>query len=152
MDRNELAEKFNRRGEYSESRHVYLVAPDKLYDMPRLIYQGQQAARYIAEARAMIETMEAYQQLLYDRVQLLETAPYHLEIILKRERRYDGKVWYWLTLQKVREVDCTEPEILDQKKYPGSERHAALKAFSDYQKTHPGIVAIKDIQKSAWER
>ena len=151
MTKEELARHFASRGEYSATHHLYLVSPDKLSDMNRISYQGGQAARNIKEAQAVIETMQAYQQLLYARVQLLETAPYHLEVILKREKRYDGKVWYWLTVRKVREVDGVEPETLEQTKYPGTERSKALKDFAAYQKSHPGIIAVKDIEKSKWE-
>lgn len=152
MTKEELARRFASRGEYNATCHIYLVSPDKLSDMNRISYQGAQAARYIKEAQAMIETMQAYQQLLYDRVQLLEMAPYHLEVILRREKRYDGKVWYWLTVRKVREVDGVEPETLEQTKYPGTERSKALKDFAAYQKSHPGIIAVKDIEKGKWER
>lgn len=151
MTKEELARHFASREEYSATEYVHLVAPDKLSDMRRISFQGAQAARYIKEAQAVIETMQAYQQLLYARVQLLETAPYHLEVILKREKRYDGKVWYWLTVQKVREVDGVEPETLEQTKYPGTERSKALKDFAAYQKSHPGIIAVKDIEKGKWE-
>lgn len=152
MTKDELARHFASRVEYSATPHIYLAHPDTLNDMHRINYQGGQAARYIKEAQAVIETMQAYQQLLYERVQLLETAPYHLEVILSREKRYDGKVWYWLTVRKVREVDGVEPETLEQTKYPGTERSKALKDFSAYQKSHPGIIAVKDIEKSKWER
>lgn len=152
MTKEELARRFASRGEYNATCHIYLVSPDKLSDMNRISYQGAQAARYIKEAQAVIETMQAYQQLLYDRVQLLEMAPYHLEVILRREKRYDGKVWYWLTVRKVREVDGVEPETLEQTKYPGTERSKALKDFAAYQKSHPGIIAVKDIEKGKWER
>ncbi len=152
MTKEELTRRFASREEYSATEYVHLVAPDKLSDMHRISFQGAQAARYIKEAQAVIETMQAYQELLYDRVQLLETAPYHLEVILKREKRYDGKVWYWLTVHKVREVDGIEPETLEETKYPGTERSKALKDFAAYQKSHPGIIAVKDIEKGKWER
>ena len=47
MTKDELARHFASRGEYSATRHIYLVAPDKLNDIPRISYQGGQAARYI---------------------------------------------------------------------------------------------------------
>lgn len=152
MTKDELMRHFASRGEYSATHHIYLAHPDTLNDMHWINFQGAQAARYIKEAQAVIETMQAYQQLLYERVQLLETAPYHLEVILKREKRYDGKVWYWLTVRKVREVDGVEPETLEQTKYPGTERSKALKDFAAYQKSRPGIIAVKDIEKGKWER
>lgn len=39
-----------------------------------------------------------------------------------------------------------------RKTYPGTERRQALKDFAAYQKSHPGIIAVKDIEKARWER
>lgn len=156
MDKATLAQRFkdSYHREMNETRHIYLPNPDKLHTMKDLTYHGSQAARYAAEFRAMIETMEAYQSLIYDRVQALAQAQHHMEIHLRRERRYynDNKVFYYLEAVKVYDTPGIEPETIERTTYPGTERRQALKDFAAYQKSHPGIIAVKDIEKGKWER
>ena len=154
MDKATLAQHFksSHHRELNETRHIYLPNPDKLHTMKDLTYHGSQAARYAAEFKAMIETMEAYQSLIYDRVQALTVAQFHMEIHLIRERRYDNKVKYHLLLKKVYDTPGIEPETVERTTYPGTERRQALKDFAAYQKSHPSIIAVKDIEKGKWER
>lgn len=156
MDKPTLAQRFKSsyHRELSETRYIHLTNPDKLHTMKDLTYHGAQAARYAAEFKAMIETMEAYQSLIYDRVQALTQAPYHMEIHLRRERRYynDNKVFYYLETIKVYDTPGIEPETIERKTYPGTERHKALADFAAYQKSHAGIIAVKAIEKGQWER
>ena len=153
MDKATLAQRFKSdRRELNETRHIYLPSPDSLNTMERLTYHGAQAARYAAEFRAMIETMEAYQSLIYDRVQALTQAQYHMEIHLNRHKRYDNKVHYYLEVVKVYDTPGIEPETIERTTYPGTERRKAIADFAAYQKSHPGIIAIKNIEKARWER
>ena len=152
MTKEELKARFlDNRGEYNATRHIYLTDPRSIHDMERLTYNGNSADRYIAEAKALIETMEAYQQLLFDRAQELTTTPYHHEIHLTREKRWKGNVLYHLTLKKVYDGDTINPETVEHTVFAGSERHKAITAFNDYQKTHAGIIAVKNIEKGRWE-
>ena len=147
MDKQSLQVHFrNNRQELSVNRHIYLPDPNTLNTMDRLIYQGAQAARYAEEFREMIQTMESYQSLIYDRVQALTTAPYHTEIHLRREKRYDNKVKYYLDVKKVYDTLEIEPETIKRNVYPGTGRSQAIKDFEAYQKSHPGIIAVKDIE------
>ena len=156
MNKEALSQHFQSRHgrELNETRHIYLPNPDKLHTMKDLTYHGSQAARYAAEFRAMIETMETYQQLIYDRVQALTQAQYHMEIHLRRERRYynDNKVFYYLEAVKVYDTPGIEAETIERTTYPGTERRKAIADFAAYQKSHPGIIAVKDIEKGKWER
>lgn len=153
MDKQSLTNHFrNYRRELSETRHIYLPDPRTLNTMDRLTYQGAQAARYADELREMIQTMESYQSLIYDRVQALTTAPYHTEIHLRREKRYQNKVKYYLDVKKVYDTLEIEPETIKRNVYPGTGRSQAIKDFEAYQKSHPGIIAVKDIEKGKWER
>lgn len=156
MDKQALAQHFKSRHgrEYNETRHIYLPNPDKLHTMKDLTYHGSQAASYAAEFKAMAETMEAYQSLIYDRVRALTQAQYHMEIHLIRERRYyrDNKVFYYLEERKVYDTPGIEPETVRRTAYPGTERRKAIADFEAYQKSHPGIIAVKDIEKGQWER
>ena len=153
MDKQSLQAHFrNNRQELSVTRHIYLPDPNTLNTMDRLTYQGAQAARYAEEFREMIQTMESYQSLIYDRVQALTTAPYHTEIHLRREKWYQNKVKYYLDVKKVYDTLEIEPETIKRNVYPGTGRSQAIKDFEAYQKSHPGIIAVKDIEKSKWER
>ena len=96
--------------------------------------------------------MEAYQSLIYDRVQELTVAPYHMELHLTRHKRYDNKVHYYLEVKKVYDAPGIKPETIERTTYPGTDRHKALQDFAAYQKSHPGIIANKDIAKGKWER
>ena len=65
MDKQTLLQHFrNYRRELNETRHFYLPDPRSINTMERLSYHGSQAASYTAELQAMIETMEAYQQII----------------------------------------------------------------------------------------
>lgn len=154
MDKATLAQRFkdSHHRELNETRIIYLSNPDRLHTMEDLTYHGAQAARYAAEFKVMIETMEAYQSLIYDRVQALTQAQYHMEIHLNRHKRYDNKVHYYLEVVKVYDTPGIEPETIERTTYPGTERRQALKDFTAYQKSHPGIIAVKDIEKARWER
>ena len=152
MDKQSLQAHFrNYRRELNETRHIYLPDPRTLNTMDRLIYQGAQAARYADELREMIQTMESYQSLIYDRVQSITTAPYHTEIHLLREKRYQSKVKYYLDVKKVYDVPGIDPETIKRNVYPGTGRNQAIKDFEAYQKSHPGIIAVKNIEKGKWE-
>ena len=156
MDKATLAQHFKSsyHRELNEARHFYLPNPDKLPTMKDLTYHGSQASRYAAELKAMIETMEAYQSLIYDRVQELTTAQFHLELHLTREKRYYNynKVFYYLEVKKVYDTPGIEPETIERTVYPGTERHKALADYAAYQKTHAGIIAVKVIAKAKWEK
>lgn len=155
MDKSTLTEHFKScRREFNETRRFYLPDPRSLNTLKECTYQGGSAARYAAELRAMIETMESYQSLIYDRVQELTTAPFHHELHLTREKKYyaDNKVFYYMEVKKVFDVDGINPETIERTTYPGTERHKALNDFAAYQKSHPGIIAVKDIAKATWER
>ena len=155
MDKATLAQHFRSyRREFNETRHFYLPDPRSLNTLKDCTYQGGSAARYASELKAMIETMEAYQQLIYDRVQELTTAQYHMEIHLRREKRYynNNKVFYYLEVLKVFDTDGIKPEYIERTTYPGTERHKALADYAAYQKSHPGIIAVKDIEKAKWEK
>ena len=153
MDKAKLQAHFKSyRREFNETRHFYLPDPGSLNTLKDCTYQGGQAAQYAAELKAMIETMEAYQSLIYDRVQELTTAPYHMELHLTRHKRYDNKVHYYLEAKKVYDAPGIKPETIERTTYPGTERHKALQDFAAYQKSHPGIIANKDIAKGKWER
>lgn len=130
---------------------AYLLSPSALNSMDTLTHYGRDADRAIAACNAMIEKLNAYKMQLYERAQEIASAPWHTELLLKRERGYDT-ISYFLQLKKVYDAPGIEPETLESTKYPGRERCAAIKAYREYCKSHPGITARMDISRAAWEK
>lgn len=131
----------------------YLIDPATIDTVERAAYWGGSAARAIKECEGMINQLKQYQQQLYERVQELETAPYHHRVTLLRERRYyEKKVFYHLIVEKVYDADGIKPVEIQRTNYPGTERREAIKAFEAYKKTHPGVEAVMDIEKARWEK
>lgn len=154
MDKSELSRHFQERREViSLDQYIRLLSPSSIQTMRQLEEWGSRTNRQIKELQAAIETLQSYDQLLYARAQELTVAPWHHEIHLTREKRYyENKVYYYLRLLKVYDTAGIDPETLENHKYTGTERRQAIKDFESYQKSHPGIVAVKDIEKSKWER
>ena len=142
---------FERRREEELRVWAYLLSPAAIHTMDSLQHYGKSAARAIAEAQAMIAKLEAYQMQLYDRAQQIAAAPWHTELLLQRERCFDT-IRYYLDIRRVYDAPGIDPETLERTTYPGKERSKALKAYRDYIKTHPGIVANMDIERRQWER
>lgn len=142
---------FERRREEELRVWAYLLSPAALNSMDTLTNYGQNADHAIAECNAMIEKLNAYKMQLYERAQQIAAAPWHTELLLKRERGYHT-ISYFLQLKKVYDAPGIEPETLKSTKYPGRERCTAIKAYRDYIKSHPGITAHMEISRAAWEK
>lgn len=142
-----------RNGYFEERRSLLLKQPDTINTISDCKHWGAYASRYIAEAQETIRIMQEYQAELYARVQLLSVAPWHYELKLKRRRSYsDNHIFYDLTLTRVFEDATIKPEEIERTTYPGADRYAAFAAYEAKRKAYPGIIAEKDIAKSAWER
>ena len=113
-----------RGGFYEERRSLLLKQPDAINTINDCKHWGAYASRYIAEAQETIRQMQEYQAQLY----------------------------YDLTLTMFFEDATIKPEEVQRTSYPGAERYAAFAAYEAERKAHPGIIAVKDIAKSAWER
>lgn len=144
---------FSRRSDIEITAKTYLIDPSTINTTDRAAPIGGAAQEGIRRCRAMIAQLEQYQVLLFNRVQELETAPYHYRVTLKRERRWaDSKVTYHLIAEKIYDAPGIDPVQTARTTFPGKERHAALAAFANYQKAHPSIEAVLDIAKGNWER
>lgn len=144
---------FSRRNDTELCVRCYLIDPKTIDTMENAAYWGNSAARYIKSCEGMISQLKKYQQMIYERVQELETAPYHHRVTLLREKRYyEKKVFYHLIVEKVYDTPGIKPVEIERTNYPGAERREAIKAFEVYKKSHPGIEAILDIEKAEWEK
>lgn len=131
----------------------YLQNPKTIDDMNRAVYWGNSAAQYIKDCESMIQSLKRYQQMIFDRVQELEQAPYHHRVTLLREKRYyQNKVYYHLIVEKVFDSPGIKPVEIQRTNYPGTDRRQALKDFEAYKKSHPGIESVLDIEKAKWEK
>ena len=147
-------EMFTRYGSASTEAEIcirdYLIRPDKLDTAQRIKEYDLSAADTIQRCRELIENLGQYRQALAHRYAELETMPYKLRLELKREKRYDNKVKYYISLIKSYEDGSEIKELAEV--YQGTERSEALKRFEELKKARPGIEAIKDIAKGKWER
>ena len=144
---------FTYRNDGELSVRCYLIDPKTIDDMDRAVYLGNSAAQYIKDCESMIDQLKQYQQQIYERVQQLESAQYHHRVTLLRENRYYQKrVYYYLIVEKVFDTPGIKPVEIQRTTYSGPERRDALKAFEAYKKSHPGVEAVLDIEKARWEK
>lgn len=73
--------------------------------------------------------MTDYRKQIFDRLQTVYTAPYNLKISLKRKKRYQDKVFYFLTVGKVFMDAGIDPLEIENHKYAGTERTQAIKDY-----------------------
>jgi hypothetical protein len=144
---------FTYRSDGELSVRCYLIDPKTIDDLDRAVYWGNSAAQYIKDCEDMIDQLKQYQQKIFERVQELETAQYHHRVTLLRENRYYQKrVFYYLIVEKVFDTPGIKPVEIQRTTYSGPERRDALKAFEAYKKSHPGVEAVLDIEKARWEK
>lgn len=124
--------------------------PNDIHTVKELKYWDEHAQRDEAELLEAIEKIKEYRMMIYRRVNLIETAPYKMRLTCIREKRYSGKVYYYVTLSKIVEgVGETEKQ---RDIYTGKERHIAIKRYKELFKQHPGIETEFDIEHGKWER
>ena len=127
----------------------YLRPPEEL-TADSIPGMDQSAADLQRRAQALIDNLAEYRQALAARYAELSVMPYEWRLDLTREVRYTGKVWYHLRMYKLYEDGTKQQEL--QENYPGAERHKAIARYKELCKERPGIEAVKDIERKAWER
>ena len=150
MPYKDLFNRFGTLTEHSEVRiSIYLTRPDKVDTTKRILENDKRAERDIFELKQIIEDLQDYRRALAARYGELETMSYHDVLTLER-KPYRTPIAYDIEIKRVFE-DKTENRVLFEH-YEGKDRHKALKRFDELRKQHPGIEAIKDIEKRNWER
>lgn len=139
-----------RDGYANHTLYVNCYRPDKLSTVAEILQNNERASRTIAELESYITALREYQQELAKRAAQLETMGYKLSLTLERYKRYQGGVEYYITLTKTLD-DGTQVKELSET-YTGKERRQAIARFEALKKQRPGLEAIKDIEKKAWER
>lgn len=129
---------------------AYLLRPDTL-TADRIQHHDQSAARTIAACRRLIDQLTEYRQALAERYAQLATAAYRDRLELRRDPGYRGKpVIYSVQIVRTYEDGTTETPLSET--YTGTERRAAFARFAALQRQRPGIEAIQDTDRRAWER
>ena len=139
-----------RDGYANHTLYVNCYRPDKLSTVAEILQNNERASRTIAELESYITALREYQQELAKRAAQIETMGYKLLLKLERYKRYQGGVEYYITLTKTLD-DGTQIKVLSET-YTGKERRQAIARFEALKKQRPGIEAMKDIAKGAWER
>ena len=139
-----------RDGYANHTLYVNCYRPDKLSTVAEILQNNERASRTIAELESYITALREYQQELAKRAAQIETMGYKLLLKLERYKRYQGGVEYYITLIKTLDDGTQITELSET--YTGKERRQAIARFEVLKKQRPGLEAIKDIEKKAWER
>ena len=145
---------FQRYGSPSREASVqirdYLIRPDVL-TADRIAIYDKSAAHTIAECRQLIDQLTEYRQALAERYAQLATAAYRDRLELTRDPGYRGKpVIYSVQIVRTYEDGTTETPLSET--YTGTERRKAFARFAELKRQRPGIEAIQDTDRRAWER
>lgn len=119
-------------------------------DMQTLKRYDNWAADSIKRAEEAIETAKEYRLALAKRAAELASMSTHTLVSLRREHNHYSGISYFLISYKV--YDDGTSTVLESKRYPGKERHKAIKDFRELKKQHPEYEFEEDIAKSKWER
>lgn len=130
--------------------NIYLWPYENETDFKRLQTYDGYLKRDIERLQATIKQIEEHRKKLFLHSQKLASSQYTLKLSLSRRKNYNGKVFYYIALSKVFS-EIGEQKIIDEK-YPGTERHNAIKRFEELKKQYPGAEHIKEIEKARWER
>ena len=110
------------------------------------------AARDIRSLEETIIKLKEYRKELFEHTQQIQELESRLQLKLKRERRYDNKVHYYVTVKRIYPANERMYNDIINEHYEGADRHVAIKRFEQLKKEYPGIEAIKDIEKGRWEK
>lgn len=150
MSYHDLLNLYGYEQESTEQRvYIYCQNPKKLNTARDIEYRDKSAAQDIARLEKLIDDLRDYRQALAARYAQLETMAYTDRLELERYPSGSG-IFYYVRIVRTFE-DGTEEKILNVT-YSGKERRKALEVFEEIKRSHPGMEAIKDIERRSWER
>ncbi len=149
-------ELFTKYGSYLEeynTKTIYLHAehPNKIKTTAEIEKRIDQVNKDITMLNNYIEMLQAYNISLVERYNFLCCCNYTKIIRLKREKRYNNKVFYFLC-EIMRNDETGQEELTNCIKYSGTERAAAIKEFERMKTINKNAVFEMDIKKSKFER
>ena len=143
--------RYGRPSELSEHIvRIYFQAPEAIRTAADVAGRDKWAADDISKLESLLADLKEYRLALAARYAELETMAYRLELRITRRNYSVSGIQYAVELVKIME-DGSEVNQL-REVYKGKERHTAIARFEALKKEHPGITAVKDIEKSKWER
>lgn len=149
MSYHDLLMRYGTEAESAETRiYIYAQQPKKLTTTKDVVYRDNSAAQDIKRLEKLVDDLKDYRRALAARYAELETMVYtdRLEI-----ERYPGNgIKYYVRI--IRNYEDGTSETVLHETFPGKERRTALNRFEELKKQHPGIEAIKDIERRSWER
>lgn len=114
-----------------------------------ILKQNECVERTLKDCDNLIKWLKDYQKKLAEQYNKLTIAGSHTRIVLKREKRWKEKIYYFLTIYEVYENGSTK--ILEHTRYAGTDRHIAISRFEELCKENPHWEQVKDIKKPTWE-
>ena len=139
----------SKEGEIRINKTFY--SPGQVYNFNKLRMYDEWAADALNRLNEAIEQVQAYRIAICERYNELQFANVEKVIKLKREKNtWDNKVYYFLMFIE-RHQDGHE-EIIKSDKYAGIERKKALEDFENFVKNNKNYIAVKDIEKSRFEK
>lgn len=127
----------------------YFRPPEEL-TADRIPGMDRSAADLARRAEALLENLAEYRKALAARYASLSVMPYRERLELERVPLISGKIRY--DVEIIREYeDGTKIKELSET-YPGKQRRDALSRFEELRKSRPGIEAVQNIARRAWEK
>ena len=128
----------------------YFRPPEEL-TAERITNMDRSAADMAKRAQALLDDLAEYRQALAERYAALSTMPYNLRLELARVPDWgSGRVKYYVRLVKTYEDSTAVNELKEV--FKGQQRRDAIARFEALRKERPGIEAVKDIERRAWEK
>lgn len=126
--------------------HLYEQHPEKLHTEKDILNYFDRSARDLEQLEECILELKAYQMALTQRYNFIKTSPAKKKIKIKREQRYQEKVYYYILFYNVNLNDGYE-ELTNSIKYPGKERKQALLYFEQLKKENPDCIFEMEVKK-----
>ena len=146
---------FRRYGSPSDTAEIRIThtfyKPDEIYNAEQLARYDNWAAETIERLQKAIEQVQIYRIGICERYNFLQFANVQKVVKLKREKHsYDNKVYYYLQL--IDRYEDGHEEQTKSTKYAGADRRKAISDFEEFAKENKNYIAVKDIEKSPWEK
>lgn len=120
-------------------------------DEKALLQLDKYAQRDLERLAEAAEKIKEYRKKLFEHTQSLQNEKSRLELKIRRYKRYNGAVSYYITLTRQYEKENMYKKIIDET-YTGQERHTAIARYKALKKEYPNITHIEELEKNRWER
>lgn len=131
--------------------YIYERHPETLHTAKTILNSFNGVERTLEELEEVMEELKAYRVALTERYNYITTAPTKQKIKLYREKKYGGKVFYFIQFYTVNLVDGYE-DLTEVIRYEGKERKKAIERFEQLKKEKTGVIFEQDIERGRWER